>query len=229
MNKIKLVCFDLDDTLWPCTPTILHAENVYYQWLKNNRPRITDAYSPDDILNKRRHLRERTPELKHDISELRIQSLHELAEEFDYSTDWIETAFEAFYLARQQVSFYDDVAPVLEKLRPYYQIAAVTNGNADIYMTELGNYFDYAVSAAEAGISKPDPAVFELLQKVSGVTADAIVHVGDHQIDDIEGASRAGIRNVWLNRHADSWSNKQVRPDHTVRSLFDILSHLGLE
>jgi len=229
MNKIKLVCFDLDDTLWPCMPTIHHAENVYYQWLKTNRPRITDAYTPDEIRIKRRDLRERTAGLEHDISQLRIQSLHELADEFGYSTEWIEEAFEAFYHARQQVSFYEDVAPVLEKLRAHYQIAAVTNGNADIYMTELGDYFNYAVSAADAGICKPDPAVFELLQKISGITADAIVHVGDHQIDDIEGASRAGIRNVWINRHAESWSNKQVMPDHTVQSLFEILSHLGLE
>jgi len=229
MNRIELVCFDLDDTLWPGMPTIYHAEDIYYQWLKNNRPLITDVYTADDIRIKRRDLRERAPELEHDISELRIQSLHELAVEFDYSTDWIEDAFDAFYQARQQVSFYDDVAPVLKKLKVHYQIAAVTNGNADIYMTELGNYFDYAVSAADAGFSKPEPAVFELLQKKSGIAADAIVHIGDHQIDDIEGASRAGIRNIWLNRQAEDWSNKQVKPDHTVQSLYDILDHLGVE
>lgn len=228
MKNIKLVCFDLDDTLWPCMPTIYHAEDVYYQWLKTNRSRITDTYSLDQLREKRRLLRERTPELVHDISALRIHSLHELAEELDYSKEWIEDAFDAFYQARQQVNFFDDVAPVLEKLKPNYQIAAVTNGNADIYTTELSGYFDYAVSAADAGISKPDPAIFELLQKISGIPASAIVHVGDHQTDDIEGAKRAGIQNIWLNRHNEDWSKQEIEPDHTIQTLYEILPYFEL-
>ena len=229
MNNYKLICFDLDDTLWPCMPTIHYAEDIYYQWLQQYKPAITKKYSATDILEKRRNLRERTPSLVHDISKLRIQSLYELADEFNDDRAWVMDAFNTFYQARQQVNFFDDVAPVLEKLKPVFQIAAVTNGNADIYTTELADFFDVAVSAAEAGKSKPDPAVFQLLQQKTGVAADSILHVGDHPCDDIEGASRAGIRNVWLDRQQSGWSSTSVEPDYIAENLYQLLDILGLE
>lgn len=229
MNEIKLVCFDLDDTLWPCKPTIQFAEDVYYQWLKNNKPDITNAYTSTALREKRHLLRQRSPAIAHDMSKLRIHSLYELAEEFNDNNDWVEDAFDAFYQARQQVKFFDDVAPVLEKLRPHFKIAAITNGNADIYSTELADYFDVAVSAAEAGISKPDPSIFKLLLSKTSLPAEALLHVGDHPVDDIEGAYRAGIKNVWLDRQAAGWSSTALQPDHTAQNLYQLLDILGLE
>lgn len=229
MNDIKLICFDLDDTLWPCMRTIHRAEDIYYQWLQQFKPAITEKYTATEIREKRRELRERTPSLAHDMSKLRIHSLYELADEFNDGSDWVMEAFDAFYQARQQVSFFEDVAPVLERLNPLYRIAAVTNGNADIYTTELAGFFDVAVSAAEAGIMKPDPAIFELLQQKTGVAAGSILHVGDHPCDDIEGASRAGIRNVWLNRQQTDWSSTAVEPDYIVENLYQLLEILGLD
>lgn len=229
MNNIKLICFDLDDTLWPCMPTIHYAEDIYYQWLKQFKPAITEKYSATDIREKRRELKERTPSLAHDMSKLRIHSLYELADEFNDDREWVMQAFDAFYQARQQVIFFEDVAPVLEKLKPLFQIAAVTNGNADIYTTELAAYFDVAVSAAEAGILKPDPAIFQLLQQKTGVEACSILHVGDHPRDDIEGASRAGIRNVWLDRQETGWSSTVVEPDYIAANLYQLLDILGLD
>lgn len=229
MNNIKLICFDLDDTLWPCRPTIHKAEAVYYQWLQDNKPVITDAYSPDQLREKRKQLRERIPELAHDMSKLRIHSLYELADEFGDGRDWINEAFDAFYQARQQVSFYDDVTPVLTKLKSHYQLATATNGNADISVTELASYFDFSVSASEAGLLKPDPAMFELLQQKSQLTAEAILHVGDHALDDIEGARRAGITNIWLDRNQQGWSHHHPEPDYIVTDLYQILDLLGLD
>jgi len=229
MNNIKLICFDLDDTLWPCMPTIHYAEDVYYQWLKTSKPAVTEKYSATDIRDKRRDLKQRTPSLAHDMSKLRIHSLYELADEFNDDKDWVIDAFDAFYQARQQVNFFEDVAPVLEKLKPLYQIAAVTNGNADIYTTELADFFDVAVSAAEAGKSKPDPAVFQLLQQKTGVEAGSILHVGDHPCDDIEGANRAGIRSVWLDRQQIGWSSTVVEPDYIAENLYQLLEILALQ
>lgn len=229
MNQIKLICFDLDDTLWPCMPTIQYAENVYYQWLNIHKPKITALYTPDELRLKRKALQERTPDLGHDMSKLRIHSLYELADEFGYGHDWVDDAFEAFYQARQKIQFYDDVAPVLEKLKRHYQIAAATNGNADIYLTELAGLFDHAVSAIEAGVSKPDPAMFELLQQRSGLPAEAILHVGDHPVDDIEGARRAGIRHIWMDRQQQDWTHPADAPQHIARDMYQVLKLLGLD
>jgi len=229
MNNIKLICFDLDDTLWPCMPTIHYAEDIYYQWLKQFKPAITDKYSPTALREKRRLLRDRTPTLGHDMSKLRIHSLYELADEFNDDKDWVMGAFEAFYQARQQVSFFEDVEPVLKKIKPHYQIAAATNGNADIYSTKLAGYFDVSVSAAEAGHSKPDPAMFTLLQQKTGFDADEILHVGDHPHDDIEGARRAGVPHIWLDRQITGWPLDKPEPANTARSLYDLLQILDID
>jgi len=49
----KLICFDLDDTLWPCMPTIELAEQTLYNWLAKNKPEITQKYNIEQLRIKR--------------------------------------------------------------------------------------------------------------------------------------------------------------------------------
>ena len=39
--SIECITFDLDDTLWDVEPVILRAEELFYQWLSQHCPRIT--------------------------------------------------------------------------------------------------------------------------------------------------------------------------------------------
>ena len=159
-SKIRLITIDLDDTLWPCMPTIMHAENTLYQWLQQQRPQITDTYSMTELREKRGQLMQQQPELIHDLSEARRAHLRQLSEEFGYDHDWIEAGFEVFLEARQQVKFYDDVLPVLNELKQVFTLVALTNGNADIEKVGLSEYFDLQLSAADVFAAKPDPAMF---------------------------------------------------------------------
>lgn len=222
-GDLKLICFDLDDTLWPCMPVIRHADDAIYNWLAQHKPQITNAYTQSQLREKRLALAASLPEQAHDLSVMRKLSLAELAAEFSDESDWINEAFEVFYLARQQVSFFDDVAPVLEQLRQDYQLAAVSNGNANIFLTPMAGYFDFAVSAAEAGAAKPEPAMFSQLQQKSGLRAEQMVHVGDHPVHDIEGAANAGIRSIWLNRERQAWSHPRLTPDYIIENLYELL------
>jgi putative hydrolase of the HAD superfamily len=52
---------------------------------------------------------------------------------------------------------------------------------------------DVVVSSAEAGASKPDPAVFRLALERLGVRPERALHVGDSPADQ-EGARAAGMR-----------------------------------
>lgn len=226
MNNIRLICFDLDDTLWPCLPTIAKAEKMLYQWFQTNKPEITRIYSINDLRDKRINLAKKLPEIKHNLTELRKASFHELANEFNDQPDWVEDAFKVFYEARQKVAFYGDVEAVLTRLRRKFSIAAMTNGNADIYRTSLGFLFDYSISAEEVGAAKPDSLMFKALIDLSGITASEILYVGDHPVHDIEGAHKMGISNVWLNRQLLNWPHEVLKPDHTVQSLYEILELL---
>ena len=51
--EIECVTLDLDDTLWPVEPTIARAEQKLYQWIEENYPLVSNAYTQQDIAAKR--------------------------------------------------------------------------------------------------------------------------------------------------------------------------------
>lgn len=229
MNDVRLICFDLDDTLWPCMPTILKAEQTLYRWLELNKPKITDCYSVGDLREKRLNLVQSHPHLKHNLSALRKVSFLELAKEFNDDSYWVEDAFTVFYEARQKIEFYEDVETVLTLLKQRFQIAAMTNGNADIYRTPLGSLFNYSISAEKVGAAKPDKQMFRALLELSGLAENEILYVGDHPVHDIEGSNAMGITNVWMNREGLTWTKEGLQPDYIVQNLHEMLNLLSLE
>lgn len=220
--SIKLLTFDLDDTLWPCKPTIMAAEHRLYSWMQQAVPQITERFDNEALLEKRRTFIQQRPELLHDMSKLRIESLRALSDEIGLAYDWVEEAFEVFFQARQEVELYADVAPALDRLSSEYTLVAVTNGNADISLTGIDRWFDFSVSAAEVGYQKPHPLVFTTAMSRAGAVPSETVHIGDDEQRDIFGASEAGIRTVWVNRSERDWSHTECEADHHIRSLAEL-------
>jgi putative hydrolase of the HAD superfamily len=64
-------------------------------------------------------------------------------------------------------------------------------------MTEL---VDVLVVSEEAGVRKPDAAIFRIALERAGASAAEAVMLGDSWGADVLGARAAGIRAVWLNR-----------------------------
>lgn len=229
MGDIKLLSFDLDDTLWPCEPTIIAAEQALYAFLQKHVPEITQRLNIKQLRQKRMVFLEQRPELEHDLTALRIESLKALSKEFDSGDDWVDEAFQVFYDARQAVTLFDDVADVLDELQNQYRLVAVSNGNADIEKTGVGHWFEFCVSAADVGFMKPHPAVFETVLEQSKCMAQEVLHIGDDQHHDVFGASQAGIRSVWLNRSGKDWQHRDCTADFHIKSLSelpDLLEHL---
>ncbi len=218
----RLICFDLDDTLWPCMPTIQHAEQSIYDWMQQHQPAITEQYSISGLRDKRKQLLQQQPQLIHDLSEARRVHLKQLADELGLADDWVEEAFQVFYMARQQVNLYDDVLPVLSALREHYTLAALTNGNAHIRHTGLHDYFDFQVSAADVHAAKPDPAMFHQAMAQAGVEPMETLHVGDHPVHDIEGARNAGIDAAWLQREQQPWQHAVPPPRYQFSDLIQL-------
>ena len=221
-SRIKLLTFDLDDTLWPCRPVIMAAENALYRWMQQRVPAITDLHDNETLFHKRREFMRQRPDLAHDISRLRIESLKALSDEVGIGHDWIGEAFEVFFHARQRVELYADVAPVLDELSAEYTLVAVSDGNADIRLTGIDHWFDDAVSAAQVGYQKPHPLVFETAMSKAGASRDETVHIGDDQHKDIYGACEAGIRAVWINRGDHDWQHAGCKADHHIHTLAEL-------
>ncbi len=206
---IRVVTFDLDNTLWDVEPVLLRAEQTQYEWLEAHRPAVTSRYDQNGL----RHLRVQTwqahPELAHHISDMRRQSLYEVQILCGYDEQTArrgaDGAFDAFLKVRHQVEPYEKALEVLERLAERYTIGALTNGNADVYKADIGEYFDFAYTAEQLGASKPLPDMFHASLKKTGARPEQFVHVGDNPEHDIQGAREVGFNTVWMNYAGVKW------------------------
>ncbi|MCP3848954.1 MAG: HAD family hydrolase [Gammaproteobacteria bacterium] len=207
--EIKLLTFDLDDTLWPCMITIVKTEEKLHQWFSKHHPNVTTHYSIKQLRQKRIQLAQEHQHIAHDLTALRKKSFLQLSQEMGYSPQkeerFIQEAFDFYFSERNKVSLFDDVIPTLESLKKNYQLGAVSNGNADIYRIGLGHLFDFSWSAADAGQQKPHPIVFNSLLSQHKLSPSEVIHIGDDPITDIQGAQQSNIRSIWLNRNNTPW------------------------
>lgn len=221
-QTIKLLSFDLDDTLWPCRPVIERAERLLYQWMAENVSLITQAYDIDELYEQRKLLRIKQPELGHDLTRLRIKSFELLAKEFDLTDDWIQTAFDVFYEARQQVTLFDDVQPILDTLLTNYQLISLTNGNANTIKTGVDHWFDFSLNSATVGKLKSEPEIYWQAQRQANIQAHQMLHIGDDPLQDVSGAKSAGAQAIWLNRQKKTWPLKNCQPDAVIFDLHEL-------
>jgi putative hydrolase of the HAD superfamily len=105
------------------------------------------------------------------------------------------------------ISFYafPDAQPALDRLEAEgLKLAVVANWDVSLrdVLRRLGleGSFETVVTAAEAGIAKPDPRLFAIALERLGVAAEACVHVGDDPLTDVAGAEAAGITAILIDR-----------------------------
>jgi putative hydrolase of the HAD superfamily len=222
-DQITVLAFDLDDTLWPCMPTIHRAEETLYLWLQRHFPRITDAHRADELVRLRREFSAREPRYAVDMTAMRREFLHHLGDRHDYDGELVSRrGFEIFFHARQQVEFYRDVLPCLRRFKRHYRLGAISNGNASVDHVGLGHLIEHSVSAADAQVAKPDPQIFEHLAQRFETAPDEILYVGDHPEYDVVGATRAGYRAVWINREGIDWPPELPAPGHEIVDLHEL-------
>jgi putative hydrolase of the HAD superfamily len=100
---------------------------------------------------------------------------------------------------------YDDVEPVLTDLRRRgLRIGVISNWDTRLQTISDGlgltKLVDFLVISAQAGVRKPDPRIFHLALDRAGVRPEEAIHVGDLPEEDAEGARRAGVRPVLIER-----------------------------
>lgn len=135
---------------------------------------------------------------------------------------------ESFPRERKSNQFiYEDTFEVLDQLKGKYQLLLLTNGSPDLQHTklkitpELVPYFDHIVISGDFGKGKPDPAIFEHTLDLLSVNREEAIMVGDNLMTDILGASRTGIKSVWINRHEKK--QREVIPTYEVPNLEALL------
>jgi putative hydrolase of the HAD superfamily len=226
----KAILFDLDDTLWPIEPVILQAEQTLHDWLSRNAPRVAQQFTIDSLRQARLALLAQNPEFKLDLGALRRAGLLAAFEQAGEDAAKVELAMTEFFAARNSVIPYDDVLPGLLRLKGKVLVGSISNGNADLQTIGLSHHFKVSVAAHQLGCAKPDTAIFLAACKELGVDPQDAVYVGDDVLLDVQGAQRAGMRAVWMNRTGSSKHlEHDVVPDAIVADFHELIEWLQRE
>ncbi|HZD12919.1 MAG TPA: HAD-IA family hydrolase, partial [Candidatus Binatus sp.] len=105
---------------------------------------------------------------------------------------------------------YPDARVALESLRDrHFRIGVISNVSSHDVASEIllkvgfEDFVDELVTSALTGIRKPDPGIFLYALARMKVKPSDAVHVGDHPVNDVDGAVAAGIRRTALVLRAD--------------------------
>ena len=229
---IRLVTFDLDNTLWSVDGVIRLAESKTGEWLAERAPEYA-GLMPEQRQDIRARVLKANPDVIHDISLLRELVVRESLAVCGYTAaeaaELAAGAFAEFLDWRHRVEFFNGALEVLDELSSTYTLAALTNGNADYRRLGLARFFSFGYCAADVGASKPHTAMFERAIAHADVAAGEAVHVGDHVVDDVQGATAAGMATIWVNL---AQSAEPVPATATVTNLDELpaaIARLGEE
>ena len=154
--RIRAISFDLDDTLWPIWPTIERAEKVLHEWLATHAPMAAALFSsPSALRDIRDHVATTRPELKNDLSSVRRESIRLALYRAGENPLLAEQAFDAFFAERHRVTLFEDARPALEFLAARLPLVSLSNGNANLELVGLSQFFRASISAREFGSGKP--------------------------------------------------------------------------
>ena len=102
-------------------------------------------------------------------------------------------------------TIFDNSAETLKQLKKRgYKVGIITNGPSYLQNHKLDNsglrqYLDVAIVGGDFDLAKPDKQIFDLTAKKLNVKNNECVYVGDHPINDIEGALNSGMSAIRMN------------------------------
>ncbi len=149
--------------------------------------------------------------------------------------DWREAPPVAEIIREFQLRFPDYTAlfpeaeEVLRALRARgYRLGVITNGpavqqNRKLDISGLRPLLDIVVVSGDERVHKPEPELFRRTAARLGVACGRCVYVGDHPVNDIEGALAAGMRPIYINAFGRDFHPAGV-PE--IRSLHELLELL---
>ena len=126
---------------------------------------------------------------------------------------------------------FENSIPLLNELKARgYLTGVITNGpsvlqNHKMDTSGLRPYCDIVVVSGDEGVHKPDPRLFEITAERLGVKPQECVYVGDHPVNDIQGALSAGMGAIRMNF---GWfKDKDLRPDvPVITDIIDVLKYV---
>lgn len=233
---VRAVLFDLDDTLFDhqhCSREALGGvralhpcfEQIEAQSLEAAHARILEELHADVMVGK----------VPLDVARAeRFRRLYEFAGLEAEQEQVVRTAAayrDAYIAARRAIA---GATGLLAAVRQRASVGVVSNNllaEQQQKMRDCGldRHCDVLVVSEEAGVSKPDPRIFEIALERLQCRAEEAVMVGDSWSADVEGARAAGIRPIWFNRNGLPAPAAGVDEITSLEPAADVLLKIFLE
>ena len=235
---IKGILFDLYGTLIDIE-TNESMDEIYrgiahyltYHGVYLHRWEVRDRYC--QIMKQQKEKRnEEHPEI--DVEAIWAALLEQEGVKGDHERRKLALILAQFYrgISRNRLQLYPGVKKVLDKLRPAYRMALVSDAQPcyalpEIKAVGLDGYFDPTIISAHYGFRKPDKRLIEKALSIMKLLPSQVVCVGNDMYRDIYGASRLGVKTIFIDSNQGDKYHENTTPDYFAHRFEDVLS--GLE
>ena len=224
--RLRLVCFDGDDTLWDFDRSMRNRlERVLEVLWSERMDEATAQLSVDGLIETRERVAEELEGRVVDLKAVRLAAFERSLEDLGTPDPALAEWMAEVYFEDPAFELFDDVVPVLRQIAADRLVSVVTNGDVDPATVGLDEWVSHTVNAPRVGVAKPDVRIFELALAAAGVGADEAVHVGDSPRFDIAGAASAGLGTVLIDR-AGRWDQDRLAPGERPHAVIRTLAEL---
>lgn len=209
MGPIKLVLFDLDDTLvhfddyWEISVKETFKKHFFTRDLNTND--LFEIFEKVD-----RYLVEQLDSQQITIDDYRIKRFLYSMEQVGKVTDTeMAVDFERLYqsIGKGNMKPDDEVNKLIRKLSGYYQVGVITNGSKDWQFDKLEAIGlceafpkDFVFISGVIGYEKPSKEIYQHVLNIASLQPDQVLVVGDSWTNDVVGPIENGMQSIWLNK-----------------------------
>ncbi|MDC0193582.1 HAD-IA family hydrolase [Candidatus Nitrosopelagicus sp.] len=216
LKNIKLIAFDLDNTLYDETMYFKFSFKIITPYLKtefNVDPKKCEKKLWEILKKNGKHYH-------HLFDDLLI--------EYDIKPENLQKLLFLFESVKTKLSLFPNVRNLLIQLKKKYQLSMITSGIQDVQrnkinLLDIQDYFEPIIYSSTLKHDKPDETPFRQLIKLTGIDAENIVYVGDNPFDDFLGPNNLGITTIrvynsdFKNTKIDSQKDAKIKLDNITK------------
>jgi putative hydrolase of the HAD superfamily len=230
-KRYKHIFIDLDKTIWDFESNTQLTFREIFDIHRLSSYGITDLSSFFEVYTRiNDHLwgLYRENKIKKEI--LNIRRFELTLQEFGVDDLILSTHIAEDYvtLSPQKTILFPYSHEALMYLQTKYSLHIITNGFEELQQQKLDRcdlrkYFRTVTTSEEAGVKKPDTAIFELALKKSNARVKESLMIGDDLEVDLAGAKGIGMDTLFFNPERHEHND---HPDHEVHSWHEVMKIL---
>ncbi|MCD2345252.1 HAD family hydrolase [Clostridium guangxiense] len=221
---IKLIVFDLDDTLYN-----------EFQFVQNGFKAVAEYLSHKYLIDSK-ELQSKMLNILNEYGRGKIFNV--LCEKCGFIEAMNDLVF-IYRNAKCKLNLYDDAYYILEKLRYNYKLGLITDGKASVQWNKIKclgveNYFDKIIVTDDFGRMywKPHEYSYKKMLEYFKCEPQEAIYVGDNPTKDFIGARKVGFFTVRIIREfGDNMKLKEEKgyeADFTINNLKELINIIQL-